>query len=58
MITRYKDKTQDGHDPGDENDYSYSDSLLVDTIEWVKNGPPPWKVDLMQKLAQQLFGKK
>ena len=56
MITRYKDKSGDPHDPGDESDWNHADSALVDAIDWARNGMPRWKVELLQNLARQLHG--
>lgn len=58
MIQRRKDPTPEHGDPGDENDYSYDASILVDAIEWARNSPPSWWVELMEYYAKRHFGKK
>jgi len=57
MIARQKDPTKPDHDPGDEADWSYNDSALLDAVEWRKFGPPAWKVELMQNLARRIVEK-
>lgn len=55
---RFKAPTGECHDPGDETEHGYADSLIIPAIELALHGPPKWQEEAVRRHAELMFGRK